>query len=120
MLVVDDNVQIRQLAHRILERAGYGVLMADDGQHAIETVNTAEDEVHLVLLDWNMPRISGGQTMIELRKLRPTVPVLFSTGSDGRSLIEELPNTERVDFIQKPYSARELVSKIQGMIGSAG
>jgi CheY-like chemotaxis protein len=113
VLVVDDEQLVRELAKRALERHGYTVLMADGGPAAIDVLKRHPGDIALVVLDLSMPNMSGEETLPELRKIRPDVKVLVSSGySEAESLA--LFRGQRVSgFIQKPYTAVRLADGVR-------
>jgi PAS domain S-box-containing protein len=111
ILIVDDEELVRRAAQVALEKYGYQVLLAENGRHAVETVSNAACGVSAVLLDMTMPGISGEQTLQELRRVRPDLPVI---GSSGYSEAEAIARFGRgiAGFVQKPYTAGTLAAKV--------
>jgi CheY-like chemotaxis protein len=112
VLVVDDEQIVRDMAQRVLERHGYTVLVADGGLAAIDILKRRPGKVDMVLLDLSMPGMSGEETLPELRKIRPEVKVLVSSGySESEAMI--MFRGQRVSgFLQKPYSSAVLADKV--------
>lgn len=111
VLVVDDEEPLRDLARALLERLGYRVLTARDGVEAIAVVREARGRVDLVLLDLTMPRLSGRETLRELRAQAPGVIVVLMSGypsADGPSA--ELQG-DADGFLPKPYPP-ELLARV--------
>jgi two-component system alkaline phosphatase synthesis response regulator PhoP len=79
ILSVDDEPSVLALRQFILERAGYQVLSAPDGTHALDMFRS--NSVELVLLDYCMPGMSGAEVAAEIKRLRPGVPVMLVTAS---------------------------------------
>ena len=109
---------VRQAAGEILGLFGYDVLTAADGLSGIELYQQRQDAVDLVLLDMHMPIMNGTETFASLRRIQPTVPVLFSSGFTELSASEILQG-DRVDFLQKPYDVDKLITKVQQMLAGA-
>jgi CheY-like chemotaxis protein len=117
VLVVDDEKVVREMAKRALELHGYTVLLADSGLAAIEVFKRHPGDIAAVILDLSMPRMSGEETLPELRKIRPRVKVVVSSGyseAEAMSLFKGQPVS---GFIQKPYTARGLAEKVKSCIG---
>jgi two-component system cell cycle sensor histidine kinase/response regulator CckA len=114
VLVVDDEPAIRQLAARILARLGYEVLTAVDGVDAIE-VFRATPGIRAVLLDLAMPRMSGAEALVELRRLDPRVKVVLSSGF-GEEEAASLSTLEGVFFLHKPYRPQELDERLRMLL----
>lgn len=111
VLVVDDEEPLRGLARVVLERLGYRVLLARDGVEALGVVREARGRVDAVLLDLTMPRLSGRETLRELRAHAPGIVVVLMSGyprGDGPSA--DL-HDEADGFLPKPYPT-ELLGQV--------
>ncbi|HUF27631.1 MAG TPA: MASE1 domain-containing protein [Gemmatimonadaceae bacterium] len=115
ILVVDDEEMVRTLAVRVLEASGFDVLGATDGREAIALFTRSPDTIRLVLLDWMMPHLGGGETLDALRRIRPKVPVILSSGYAEQTVGGRLED-ERTVFIQKPYRPQELLAKVRAAL----
>ncbi len=113
ILVVDDEDLVRSVARRVLERAGYRVLTAGDGQEGLEVFERHAEDIALVLLDLTMPRMNGDETMREMRRVKHDVRVLLSSGYNEHEATEEITAPELAGYIQKPYVAAALLSKVR-------
>ena len=125
ILVVDDTPSIRLFAQDALSMAGYTVLVAEDGREGVDLFARHAPEIDLVLLDMTMPRMSGAEALPELRRLRPDIPVLMTSGyteADAIGMMATSP-TDPADsasgFIQKPYRARTLLDRVASMLKNA-
>jgi PAS domain S-box-containing protein len=112
ILVCDDEEFIRDISSEILTRAGYRVLCATGGAQAITLASDPAQPIALVIMDVMMPGLTGDLVALELRRLRPGLPVLFSTGmvsesGPEKSLREQLaqPHT---GLLAKPYDDKTL------------
>ncbi|MBT3217982.1 MAG: PAS domain S-box protein [Proteobacteria bacterium] len=103
ILVADDDGIVRATVADILTSAGFKVRLATDGQHCLEVFSTYADEIAVVLLDMTMPRMSGAETLVHLKKIRPDVRVVLSSGYTEQEVMETLNQNEVTGFIQKPY-----------------
>jgi PAS domain S-box-containing protein len=117
VLVVDDEQVVLQMAKRALERQGYTVLLSDSGRAAIDLLRRHPGEIGLVILDLSMPNMNGEEALPEIRKLRPGVKVVVSSGySESETMV--LFKGQRVSgFIQKPYTAAALAEKVKVCLG---
>ena len=100
ILLVDDEEKIRGMGRRMLERLGYSVLVAADGEEALRIYRRQGEGISLVVLDLIMPVMDGAETLSQLLELDPEVKVLLSSGYSE----ERLPEPGRAPFIQKPFS----------------
>lgn len=98
VLIVDDEPAVRRLAKVMVERCGFDTLLAEDGEEALRVFRANQGLVTGVLLDLSMPRMGGRETLRELRRLDPDVPVLLSSGYP-----EQDPVPGATGFVQKPY-----------------
>jgi PAS domain S-box-containing protein len=112
VLVVDDEPIVQQVARQTLRRAGYEVLLAGNGQTALEIFRKRAEEIRVVLLDMTMPVMSGEQTLVELKKIDPEVRVVLSSGFNEVEAIRRFEGRGLAGFIQKPYTAAALAEKI--------
>ncbi len=117
VLVVDDEEQVRRAAGRILERMGFEVLSAEDGREAVAIFRSHADEIVLVLLDMMMPRMGGERTFTELRRIRPEVRVVLSSGYNQQEAVDRFVGRGLAGFIQKPYPKDELERVVREALG---
>lgn len=111
ILFVDDEAGIREAAQFLLEQAGYSVLTARDGMGAIQTYSREWNEISLVILDLNMPELSGKEVLENLTIINPEVRVLISTGyitSEERAGLKGV-----VELIEKPFDFDQLLEKVR-------
>ncbi|MBI5249288.1 MAG: response regulator, partial [Desulfomonile tiedjei] len=117
ILLVDDEEFVRDLADRILSKAGYTVLTAANGCDALQVYNTGKDKISLVILDLIMPEMGGKQCLEELMKIDPKPKILVASGYTG----EESPSAA-VDgacgFIRKPFKVKELLRDVRKVLDS--
>jgi len=116
VLVVDDEELVRRVAGMILKEAGYDVLLAQDGMEAIEMLRKHGDEIVCVLLDMMMPRMGGEETFTEMRRLRPDIKVLLSSGYNEQTATNRFAGKGLAGFIQKPYTMKVLVARIAELL----
>ncbi|HKU38300.1 MAG TPA: ATP-binding protein [Polyangiales bacterium] len=113
VLLVDDQLQVRRSLQRILEDAGYEVMVAEDGEHALALVRQREPQIDLLISDVIMPGISGIQLSQRLLGLYPRLAILLISGYAGSELTSLRELGERVQFLQKPFDAATLTSVAQ-------
>ena len=116
VLVVDDEPIVRQTAKSALQRYGYTVLLAEDGQSALDLFREMSGRVGIVLLDMTMPGISGEETLRQLHLIRPGVPVLLTSGYNEVEAIHRFAGKGLAGFIQKPYTAVQLAEHIKAAL----
>jgi PAS domain S-box-containing protein len=118
ILVVDDEVNIRTGAAEVLEDKGFTVLTAADGREAVAVFRQHAPTIRAVLLDLTMPHMDGAATARELRRIRPDVRIVLSSGYSAEEATRQFTDRDLVGFLQKPYSIKDLVRTIQTALES--
>ncbi len=119
VLVVDDEPTVRKFSSDILTEAGYKVVTVNDGQEAIDLLRARTQAFDVVLLDLTMPRLDGESTLIAIRFLDPTLPVILMSGHSERLVAERFVGRGVSDFLAKPFSAVDLATRIRSTIAKA-
>jgi PAS domain S-box-containing protein len=115
ILLADDEQALRDLARLILETQGYQVLLAADGQEAVEIYEREGHSIDLVLLDLTMPRLAGQDAFHQMLKINPMVPVLFTSGFSKQHLSQS--DHERIlGFIGKPFLPEDLTRGVRAAL----
>ena len=117
VLVVDDEEPVRDICTAIVEHFGFQAIGVADGIEALNIFGSKADEIALVILDLTMPKMDGVRTFHELKKIRPDVRVILSSGYSEQSMSERFTGDRPSGFIQKPYQIQELQSKIAQVMG---
>jgi signal transduction histidine kinase len=113
VLVIDDEEIVRKTASVVLQQHGLSVVLAENGSEGVEVFRRMGERVAAVLLDLTMPVMSGEATLRAIRKIRPEVPVVISSGYSEQDARERLQTSENVRFLQKPYGSIELARAVQ-------
>ncbi len=113
ILLVEDDPTVRTFSTRILEKQGFNVIEAADGEIAIELFTQQADSINLVLLDVILPRRSGREVYDAIKRIQPSVRVIFATGYSA-DFLEDMPDDAVV--IQKPFSKEALLETITRML----
>jgi CheY-like chemotaxis protein len=113
ILIVDDEEMVRTLAQRMIHHAGFSTLTASGGREAIQLFREREHEIRCVLLDLTMPDLDGAETFRELRRIRPDVRVILSSGYSEEDATGPFVGQGLAGFIQKPYQLAPLIAQIQ-------
>jgi len=113
ILIVDDEEMIRDLLIDIVDTLDLASDAVSDGELALQALS-ADQEIGLVILDMNMPVMSGRECYHQLRKTFPVLPVILSSGMDQDETERQFGPDKNLYFIQKPYS----LAKISGLIQS--
>jgi CheY-like chemotaxis protein len=118
ILVIDDDPTFLEAIRLLLRDAGYNVLTSSTGPKGLDMVRYAPKDVRLVLLDYNMPRFNGAETLEFLRKLNPTLKVVAISGFRVADLPENFHRgVERL--LSKPFSNDQLLKTVEEVIEGA-
>lgn len=112
VLVVDDTPAILRVARRSLERAGYRTLLAGNGKEALQIMAENHDQVDVVVSDVVMPQLGGAKLIDHLRRSKPDLPIILTSGHSDRELSEEVRNRAS-GFLAKPFGPAELVDAVR-------
>ena len=113
ILIVDDEARMRRFVRMNLELEGFEVLEASDG---LEAIRKAREELpDLVILDVPLPKLDGFETLREIRRSLSVPVIMLTVRSEEDDLIRGL-DLGADDYVTKPFSARELVSRINALL----
>lgn len=110
ILVVDDDPSSRTLLREILLEDGYSVLDAEDGEFALELLESRS--VDLVITDRSMPRMDGLTLLSKLRETKKAIPVLMISGYGEESLWGQAIGLGAVEYLLKPFKAEEVLKVV--------
>jgi CheY-like chemotaxis protein len=111
ILFADDDELCLDVGVKILQKLGYSVLEARDGQEALEVFENNKNTVDLVILDMRMP-YNGGRAFDQLKQIKSDVKVLIASGYTEDQQIREMFKQGCIGFIQKPFSVNLLSKKV--------
>ncbi len=113
VLLADDEPAIREVARRILERLGFTVLEACDGNEAVSIFKQQHDHIKCVLLDLTMPDLDGKEASVLIRQIEPTVKIILCSGYMVENIVHDFSDKEVDGFLQKPYKHDVFVSVLR-------
>ncbi|MGH7600174.1 MAG: PAS domain S-box protein, partial [bacterium] len=117
VLLVEDEPAIRDLAARLLRERGYHILVAANGDEALQLARAhAKDKIHILITDVVMPRLSGKMVADQIKALQPDMKVLFISGYADDTSIQSGKGNASLAFLQKPFSPALLAHKIREML----
>ena len=118
ILLAEDEPPVRNLASRMLERAGYRVITASDGVEAVERFRR-EEGIALAVLDVVMPRMSGPEAAKHLLRLRPDTRILFVSGYAPSDEAKALQDAGDAAYLMKPYDGARLLKAVREQLDGA-
>ena len=116
ILIVDDEEQIIDFLNRALEKAGYTVINARNGQEALDLYCRNRERISLVILDLIMPEMDGKKCLEELLKVDKSVKVLIASGFSANGRIGEVVRTGARGFVTKPFDVGQILNMIRDVI----
>jgi len=119
ILLVDDELVLRNVGTELLESLGFTILTAQNGKEALEIYHQRSCEIDLILLDLIMPGMGGIETYYELRKISATLPLIICSGYGIESVEDVISNDLYAGFVHKPYKPNELRDVIMMRIGAS-
>jgi DNA-binding NtrC family response regulator len=115
VLVVDDEPYVRTIVRLLLEKAGYDVLEATNGEAAIEALNAGENRLvmDVVICDIRMPKINGIQAIEYFQREYPHVPVIVLTAYPETQMAVSFMRSGVTDYLVKPVNAQKLRGAVE-------
>ncbi len=116
ILFAEDDELVMKVTAKVLEKAGYRIISAGNGEEALRLFSKHEDEINLLLFDMQMPGMSGWEAYEEIKKAAPDMNAVFFTGYLAEHGARDNTEKEGVAFLEKPVSPNELKGKIKEML----
>jgi two-component system, cell cycle sensor histidine kinase and response regulator CckA len=116
ILVAEDDPMVRDIACRILEKAGYTVIAVPDGDQALTVFRERRHEISLILLDAIMPKLSGHDAYRCIKNECPDARVIFCSGYDPETAQSQFAIDEQLRLIEKPYDPETLLRTIREVL----
>ena len=116
VLLVDDELDILEVSKEILEEYGYTTLPAENGEEALEIFREKREQIDLVILDINMPTMSGHTCMKELLKINPDIKIIIASGYLIKDQISESLKAGATEFMVKPYRLETMLSTVRKIL----
>jgi CheY-like chemotaxis protein len=113
LLITDDDADFRETLRCVFEPRGFRTLVASDGEEALRIVHS--QEVHLLLLDMHMPKLTGLETLRRVKQFRATLPCILLSAHLDELLIEQARLAQAFSVLAKPVTLRQ----ITGVVGQA-
>ncbi len=116
ILIVEDNIDVAELAVEMLAAEGYKLIVAHDGFEALEIYQKMGKQIGLVILDFFLPVMDGDAVFDELRALNPNINVVLSSGFAEQEKISAMLAKGLRGFIPKPYSTEKLLTQVRSTL----
>ncbi|MDZ7697699.1 MAG: PAS domain S-box protein [Deltaproteobacteria bacterium] len=116
VLIVEDDATVLQLSKQILERLGYTVLATESPVEAVEMVRKQTGEIHLLMTDVVMPKMSGKDLAGKIQNIRPDIKTLFMSGYTANAIAHQGVLDKGVQFLQKPFGTESLARKVREVL----
>ena len=113
VLVVDDEKSVLKICVAMIKHCGFAAITSSDGADAVRTFRERSDEIDLVLMDLTMPNMDGVAAMQELRRIKPGIKIILSSGFNEQEIDERISSQNPSGFIRKPYSMRNLEAELR-------
>jgi CheY-like chemotaxis protein len=119
VLLIEDEEQVIYIAELMLEELGFTVFKAYNGKEGLERYQQNATSITLVITDIGMPVIDGYALIRELKKLKPELPIIISSGFGDVDITSQIPGGEIAGLINKPYNFDQLRDVIESVLGDA-
>jgi two-component system chemotaxis response regulator CheY len=121
ILIIDDEVEIREILKMHLESAGYMVIEAQDGEEGIKKMQEGANllQVGMIITDIRMPKVNGVEAIDYLKTNAPSKPILVITGYPDTDLAISLLKKGVKEYLVKPVEKKVLLEKVKKVLGSA-
>lgn len=116
VLIVDDSRAVHAFMKAIFSGTGHELTHANDGSEAVKIFDTNANLFDLVLLDWEMPILTGPETLEALRKVNKTVPIIMVTTKNDLTSITQAIAKGATEYVMKPFTKDILMEKIATIV----
>jgi len=120
ILLVDDDVSIQEITSRLLQILGWSVVTAGSGEECLAQLSRTPQAFQAVLLDLTLPRMSGEQTLRQLRERHPTLPVVLMSGHPSEEVLDRLGDLNITSYLQKPFRMNALQTTLASVPAVSG
>ena len=118
LLLAEDDEAVRNMALSLLENFGYEVIVAVDGEDAVQKFRDNRERIQLLLFDVVMPKKNGKDAYDEIRAIEPDIKVIFASGYASDTILQKALVDDNVILISKPYLPTNLLAKVRSVLDS--
>jgi len=112
VLFVDDEKMMRDLGSTFLKKLGYDVLLAEDGEKALEVYTQHRNKIAIIMLDMTMPKLPGREAIKRLIGINPAIKILACSGYTSEGDEKDIIKDGARAFLRKPYT----IGKLAGLL----
>lgn len=120
LLIDDEELTLELIKHMLAEINVGEVLMSSNGSRALKVLQKNPGRFDLILSDWEMPGMNGLDFLCAFRQFDKKTPVLMVTGNTQREFVMEAIKAGVNDFLGKPFTARDLLTKVKKLLSTVG
>jgi two-component system, cell cycle sensor histidine kinase and response regulator CckA len=114
--LVEDKDFVRDVTESILKRAGYKVLIAVNGNEALNSYAKKRDKISSVILDLIMPEMGGKECLVKLHEIDPDAEILITSGYYTTEIAREITESGAACFILKPYDIKQMLTEVRDVL----
>jgi PAS domain S-box-containing protein len=116
LLLVDDEIALRQMASRVLSEKGYQVLTAASGEEGRDRYRSLQEEIALVILDLGMPGMGGQRCLEEILTINPAAKVIIASGYAANAQVKAALASGGAAYVAKPFRLGEFLATVRGVL----
>src|SRR5205807_8183798 len=113
VLIGEDEMEVRAYLEMALKCLGYGIEVAQDGDEVLACLQSSRSEISAVLLDLTMPNRDGIDTLLEIRRISPTLPVIIVSGDTSTLSVVAAMKSGATNFLPKPVIHEQLRESLE-------
>ncbi len=117
LLITDDDSAFRHTLQEVLESLGFHTILAEDGEQAVRIVSTKV--VHLVLLDMHMPKLTGLETLRQVKQVKALLPCILMSANLDEMIVEQARRDHAFSVLPKPVTLRQITGIVRQAMESA-
>jgi CheY-like chemotaxis protein len=117
-LIADDEEAILNITSTMLKRLGFRVITAADGLEAVDLYAEHAEDITFLLMDVNMPNLNGLESVLQIRYIKPKLPVLFMSGYPRQEVMSRFEQQSHAGFIKKPFEINALTAAVRSVMES--
>jgi CheY-like chemotaxis protein len=115
ILITDDDRGVRETLGELVETRGFHPILAEDGEHAVEIVH--REPIHLALLDYQMPRLTGLETLQLVRQVNALLPAILITADATREVMRQAFQAQVFSVLPKPVNPHVVLTTVLRALG---